>query len=140
MTGYQRVAESVAIYRALRDVAPAAGDGPLAAHLSRVVVDQRDTQEQYGLQLDVSKPFYQSPATSSTAYNSAPSVFPNSYVGMEAGGLSGDYANTTDDVLKSRDRINQAKEDWKAMRFALPPDDDKEFIPLPEVPITVSYP
>lgn len=63
---------------------------------------QRDTQEQYGLQLDVSKPFYQSPATSSTAYNSAPSVFPNSYAGMEAGGLSGDYANTSDDVLKSR--------------------------------------
>lgn len=63
---------------------------------------QRDTQEQYGLQLDVSKPFYQSPATSSTAYNSAPSVFPNSYVGMEASGVSGDYANTTDDVLKSR--------------------------------------
>lgn len=63
---------------------------------------QRDTQEQYGLQLDVSKPFYQSPATSSTAYSSAPSVFPNSYVGMESGGLSGDYANTTDDVLKSR--------------------------------------
>lgn len=63
---------------------------------------QRDTQEQYGLQMDVSKPFYQSPATSSTAYNSAPSVFPNSYVAMEENGLSGDYANTTDDVLKSR--------------------------------------
>ena len=43
-------------------------------------------------------------------------------------------------VSSSRDRINQAKEDWKAMRFALPPDDDQEFIPLPEVPITVSYP
>lgn len=43
-------------------------------------------------------------------------------------------------VSSSRDRINQAKEDWKAMRFALPPGDDQEFIPLPEVPITVSYP
>jgi redox-sensitive bicupin YhaK (pirin superfamily) len=43
-------------------------------------------------------------------------------------------------VSSSRDRINQAKEDWKAMRFPLPPGDDQEFIPLPEVPITVSYP
>lgn len=43
-------------------------------------------------------------------------------------------------VSSSRDRINQAKEDWKAMRFALIPGDDKEFIPLPEVPTTVSYP
>ena len=43
-------------------------------------------------------------------------------------------------VSSSRDRINQAKEDWKAMRFPLIPGDDKEFIPLPEVPKTVSYP
>jgi hypothetical protein len=43
-------------------------------------------------------------------------------------------------VSSSRDRINQAKEDWKAMRFALPPGDDQEFIPLPEIPLTVSYP
>ena len=43
-------------------------------------------------------------------------------------------------VSSSRDRINQAKEDWVAMRFALPPGDDQEFIPLPEVPKTVSYP
>jgi redox-sensitive bicupin YhaK (pirin superfamily) len=43
-------------------------------------------------------------------------------------------------VSSSRDRINQAKEDWKAMRFALPPGDDQEFIPLPEVVKTVSYP
>jgi redox-sensitive bicupin YhaK (pirin superfamily) len=43
-------------------------------------------------------------------------------------------------VSSSRDRINQAKEDWTAMRFALPPGDDQEFIPLPEVPKTVSYP
>ena len=43
-------------------------------------------------------------------------------------------------VSSSRDRINQAKEDWQAMRFALPPGDDQEFIPLPEVPTTVSYP
>ncbi len=43
-------------------------------------------------------------------------------------------------VSSRRDRINQAKEDWKAGRFALPPDDDDEFIPLPEVPLTVSYP
>jgi redox-sensitive bicupin YhaK (pirin superfamily) len=43
-------------------------------------------------------------------------------------------------VSSSRDRINQAKEDWKAQRFAAIPGDDQEFIPLPEVPLTVSYP
>jgi redox-sensitive bicupin YhaK (pirin superfamily) len=43
-------------------------------------------------------------------------------------------------VSSRRDRINQAKEDWRAGRFALPPDDNAEFIPLPEVPKTVSYP
>ncbi len=43
-------------------------------------------------------------------------------------------------VSSSRERINQAKEDWKAMRFALIPGDDQEYIPLPEVPKTVSYP
>jgi redox-sensitive bicupin YhaK (pirin superfamily) len=43
-------------------------------------------------------------------------------------------------VSSSRDRINQAKEDWKALRFPLVPGDDQEFIPLPEVPKTVSYP
>ena len=29
---------------------------------------------------------------------------------------------------------------WKAMRFALIPGDDQEYIPLPEMPKTVSYP
>ena len=43
-------------------------------------------------------------------------------------------------VSSSRDRINQAKEDWKALRFPLIPGDDQEFIPLPGVPTTVSYP
>jgi redox-sensitive bicupin YhaK (pirin superfamily) len=43
-------------------------------------------------------------------------------------------------VSSSRDRINQAKEDWKARRFPPIPGDDQEFIPLPEVPTTVSYP
>jgi redox-sensitive bicupin YhaK (pirin superfamily) len=43
-------------------------------------------------------------------------------------------------VSSSRDRINQAKEDWKALRFPLIPGDDQEFIPLPQVPTTVSYP
>jgi len=43
-------------------------------------------------------------------------------------------------VSSSRDRINQAKEDWKALRFPLIPGDDQEFIPLPAVPTTVSYP
>jgi redox-sensitive bicupin YhaK (pirin superfamily) len=43
-------------------------------------------------------------------------------------------------VSSSRDRINQAKHDWKDRRFPLVPGDSEEFIPLPEVPITVSYP
>jgi hypothetical protein len=43
-------------------------------------------------------------------------------------------------VSSSRDRIGQAKEDWKAQRFPLIPGDDEEYIPLPEVPKTVSYP
>jgi redox-sensitive bicupin YhaK (pirin superfamily) len=43
-------------------------------------------------------------------------------------------------VSSSRDRINQAKDDWKALRFPLIPGDDEEFIPLPEKPVTVSYP
>jgi redox-sensitive bicupin YhaK (pirin superfamily) len=43
-------------------------------------------------------------------------------------------------VSSSRDRINQAKEDWKALRFPLIPGDDEEFIPIPSVPKTVSYP
>jgi redox-sensitive bicupin YhaK (pirin superfamily) len=43
-------------------------------------------------------------------------------------------------VSSSRDRINQAKHDWKGGRFPSVPGDEEEFIPLPEVPITVSYP
>jgi hypothetical protein len=43
-------------------------------------------------------------------------------------------------VSSRRERINQAKEDWRAGRFPLPPDDSAEFIPLPDVPKTVSYP
>jgi redox-sensitive bicupin YhaK (pirin superfamily) len=44
-------------------------------------------------------------------------------------------------VSSSRDRIQQAKEDWRSGRFVLPPDDRDEHIPLPVVePKTVSYP
>jgi len=43
-------------------------------------------------------------------------------------------------VSSSRERINQAKDDWRQGRFALVPGDSKEFIPLPEIPKTVSYP
>jgi redox-sensitive bicupin YhaK (pirin superfamily) len=41
-------------------------------------------------------------------------------------------------VSSSRDRINQAKADWKAGAFPLVPGDDKEWIPIPEVPLTRS--
>lgn len=43
-------------------------------------------------------------------------------------------------VSSSRERIDHAKEQWKAQQFAPIPGDDKEYIPLPEVPKTVSYP
>ena len=43
-------------------------------------------------------------------------------------------------VSSSRDRINEAKRAWKAGEFALPPGDNQEFIPLPELAKTVSYP
>jgi redox-sensitive bicupin YhaK (pirin superfamily) len=43
-------------------------------------------------------------------------------------------------VSSSRDRINEAKRAWKAGEFKLPPNDRDEWIPLPEIPMTVSYP
>lgn len=35
-------------------------------------------------------------------------------------------------VSSRRERIEQAKEDWKQGRIILPPNDNKEFIPLPQ--------
>jgi Pirin C-terminal cupin domain len=35
-------------------------------------------------------------------------------------------------VSSSRERIEKAKADWRAGRFAQVPGDDNEFIPLPE--------
>jgi redox-sensitive bicupin YhaK (pirin superfamily) len=43
-------------------------------------------------------------------------------------------------VSSSRERINQAKEDWQEGRFPKVPGDELEFIPLPNKPLTVSYP
>jgi redox-sensitive bicupin YhaK (pirin superfamily) len=43
-------------------------------------------------------------------------------------------------VSSDRERIEQAKADWREGRFAKVPGDEEEFIPLPEVPKTVSYP
>ena len=43
-------------------------------------------------------------------------------------------------VSSSRERIEQAKEDWREGRFPLVPGDEEEFIPLPDKPKTVSYP
>ena len=37
-------------------------------------------------------------------------------------------------VSSRQERIEQAKADWKAGRMTLPPDDNGEFIPLPEDP------
>jgi redox-sensitive bicupin YhaK (pirin superfamily) len=41
-------------------------------------------------------------------------------------------------VSSDRERINQAKADWKAGRFPLVPGDETEFIPIPDVPLTRS--
>ena len=38
-------------------------------------------------------------------------------------------------VSSRRERIEQAKADWKAGRIILPPNDNKDFIPLPETKI-----
>jgi redox-sensitive bicupin YhaK (pirin superfamily) len=35
-------------------------------------------------------------------------------------------------VASSRERLEQAKSDWRAMRFGTIPGDDTEFIPLPD--------
>jgi redox-sensitive bicupin YhaK (pirin superfamily) len=43
-------------------------------------------------------------------------------------------------VSSRRERIQEAKRAWKAGEFPKVPGDDKEFIPIPEVPLTVSYP
>ena len=43
-------------------------------------------------------------------------------------------------VSSSRERINQAKDDWRQGRFGLVPGDSDEFIPLPQIPNTVSTP
>jgi redox-sensitive bicupin YhaK (pirin superfamily) len=43
-------------------------------------------------------------------------------------------------VSSDRERIEQAKADWREGRFGKVPGDEQEFIPLPEVPKTVSYP
>ena len=37
-------------------------------------------------------------------------------------------------VSSSKERIEQAKADWRAGRFVLPPRDKDEFIPLPPDP------
>ncbi|RIV91143.1 pirin family protein [Aurantiacibacter xanthus] len=43
-------------------------------------------------------------------------------------------------VSSDRERINQAKLDWREGRFPKVPGDEEEYIPLPEKPKTVSYP
>ena len=43
-------------------------------------------------------------------------------------------------VSSRRDRIQEAKRSWQAGEFALPPGDDAEWIPIPQIPKTVSYP
>jgi hypothetical protein len=40
-------------------------------------------------------------------------------------------------VSSSRERIEEAKADWKAGRFGAVPGDEREFIPLPEGRVTL---
>ena len=42
-------------------------------------------------------------------------------------------------VSSRRDRINEAKHAWKEGRFPRIPGDAEEFIPLPEMPLTISH-
>ncbi|MGH8281889.1 MAG: pirin-like C-terminal cupin domain-containing protein, partial [Gammaproteobacteria bacterium] len=39
-------------------------------------------------------------------------------------------------VSSRKQRIRQAADDWKAGRLKLPPNDNQEFIPLPDEPAT----
>lgn len=43
-------------------------------------------------------------------------------------------------VSSSRERIEQAREDWNNFRFPKVPGDEHEYIPIPSAPKTVSYP
>ena len=43
-------------------------------------------------------------------------------------------------VSSSRDRISEAKRDWKERKFPLVPGDTEEFIPLPGMPKVPDYP
>ena len=43
-------------------------------------------------------------------------------------------------VSSSRERISQAKADWREGRFPKVPGDEDEFIPLPQVPLTNTNP
>ena len=43
-------------------------------------------------------------------------------------------------VSSSRERINQAKQDWRSGAFGTVPGDSEEYIPIPEVPLTNSDP
>ena len=43
-------------------------------------------------------------------------------------------------VSSDRERINHAKEQWQSGAFPKVPGDEEEYIPLPDVPKTVSYP
>ena len=43
-------------------------------------------------------------------------------------------------VSSRPERIQEAKRAWRAGEFPLVPDDADEFIPIPDVPLTVSYP
>jgi redox-sensitive bicupin YhaK (pirin superfamily) len=43
-------------------------------------------------------------------------------------------------VSSSRERIEQARDDWNNFRFPKVPGDELEYIPIPAAPKTVSYP
>lgn len=59
----------------------------------------------------------------------------NSVLMMLGGDHLGDRHIWWNFVSSKKERIEQAKEDWKQGRFKLPHNDDKEFVPLPESPL-----
>jgi len=90
-----------------------------------------------GLRLEPSVLYVLRPGTSATLRSTS-----GAHV-MLAGGaaLDGPRHVWWNFVSSRRERIQQAKDDWRAGRFILPPDDSGECIPLPEQrPLTVSYP
>ena len=72
------------------------------------------------------KPMISAPSVTSAALLLAFSLF------LGGAALEGPRYLWWNFVSSRKERIEQAKAEWKSGRFALIPGDDKEFIPLPD--------